>query len=57
MEIILDYFVAAINAILAIFGKDAIEINKENGFLENIKSMLVGLGNYKEEVTDAGIDL
>lgn len=57
MDVILDYFVAAVNAILAIFGKDAIVINKENGFLENIKSMLEGLDNYKVEVTDSGIDL
>ena len=57
MEVILDFFAKAVNAILSILGKDPIVIDTNNSFFENIKSMLEGLAEYEPTVTDAGIDM
>lgn len=48
MKIIIEYFLAAVKALLAIFGKTLPEL--EAGTEDNIESMLGNLGSYKPEV-------
>ena len=52
MDIIIGYFVAAIKAILTLFG---VEIDEE--FASNLESMVGGLESFKPETEEGSVSL
>ena len=55
MEVIINYFLAAVNAVLALFGKKPIEL-EDGGFFDNIKAMFEGMSEF-DPTNEATVDM
>ena len=55
MEIIIEYFIAAVNAVLALFGKKPIVL-EDGGLFDNLKSMFEGMSEF-DPTNEATVDM